>query len=337
MDTLTQALLGGAVGYAVAGRTAPRKAMLVGAAIAVLPDLDVFIQQSHDLDAMTLHRSWSHSWLIQPLLAPLLALMISRFDKQLNFKTWWLVSWLALVTHSALDALTVYGTQLFWPFMPSPASGGSVFIIDPVYSLPLLVGFLWILIKPAQPSSRGLMLGALIFSSSYLGWGLIAQQWIKAQLITELELQQIQTDHLQVSAAPLNTLLWRFVVVNEHSYYEGYRSIFDQQAAWDLRQYPRGGELQNETTQIESVAQLNWFTNGLFKLTENDGQLIASDLRMGAEPNYFFNFQLATREADGWQAIKPQQQRTLRNAKVVLPWVWQRIWNAEAGSAADRF
>lgn len=335
MDTLTQALLGGAVGYAVAGRKAPHKAILVGAAIAVLPDLDIFIQHSNDLDTMTLHRSWTHSWIIQTLLAPLIALFISRFDKQLDFKTWWLITWLVLVTHAGLDALTVYGTQLFWPFMPPPASGGSVFIIDPVYSLPLFAGFLWVLRKPAQVSSHRLMIGALIFSTVYLGWGFGAQQWVKNEVLAELEKQQIEFDHLQVSAAPLNTLLWRVLVVSEDSYYEGFRSVFDGDAALILRGYPRGGLLQQQAASIPAVEQLDWFTRGLFKLSQHENQLIATDLRMGAEPHYFFRFQIAELEAGMWQEIEPEQLRTEREIKAGIQWTWRRIWSPEATLASE--
>jgi inner membrane protein len=46
---------------------------------------------------------------------------------------------LALVTHPLLDAFTVYGTQLWWPLMPPPTMWSSVFIIDPLYTIWLLV------------------------------------------------------------------------------------------------------------------------------------------------------------------------------------------------------
>ena len=42
MDSLTQAALGGAVGYAVLGNKVGRKAALWGAILGTLPDLDVF-------------------------------------------------------------------------------------------------------------------------------------------------------------------------------------------------------------------------------------------------------------------------------------------------------
>ncbi|HET8808134.1 MAG TPA: metal-dependent hydrolase, partial [Methylophaga sp.] len=239
MDTLTQALLGGAVGYLVAGKQAPRKALLTGAAIAVLPDLDVFIRHANDLDAMTLHRSWTHSWLVHTLIAPLLALLLSRFDHSLSWRRWCLLIWLVLVTHSGLDALTVYGTQLFWPFMPNPASGGSIFIIDPIYSLLLFIGFIGVLFWPSVKTHR-LMLISFVLSCLYLIWGFAAQQWVASQTRAALDELNIDYQHFQVSAAPLNTLLWRIIVVNDEYYYQGFRSVFDGDTPLELSRYERG-------------------------------------------------------------------------------------------------
>ncbi|MCX4189375.1 metal-dependent hydrolase [Methylophaga sp. OBS3] len=328
MDTVTQALLGGAVGYLVAGKKAPRKALLTGAAIAVLPDLDVFISYANDLDKMTLHRSWTHSWLIQTLLAPILALLISYFDKTISWQRWTVLIWLALVTHSALDALTVYGTQLFWPFMPHPASGGSVFIIDPIYSLLLLAGFIGILFWPSI-KSRKLMLTVFSLSMVYLGWGLTAQQWVTAQTKTTLIENNINYQHFQVSAAPLNTLLWRIVVVTEDKYYQGFRSVFDGDAPLVLTEYDRGIEALSVLSDSPALTRIEWFTRGLYKVTQTDELMIISDLRMGMEPYYFFRFRVATFDDNEWHLVEPKQVPMFRNSANGLRWVWQRIWHQQ--------
>ncbi|MDT8311810.1 MAG: metal-dependent hydrolase [Methylophaga sp.] len=334
MDTFTQALLGGAVGYLVAGKKAPRKALLAGAAIAVLPDLDVFINYANDLDKMTLHRSWTHSWLVQTLLAPLLALLLSRFDKSISWPRWFLLIWLVLVTHSGLDALTVYGTQLFWPFMPHPASGGSVFIIDPVYSLLLLMGCIGVLFWPGGKSQR-LMLISFALSCLYLMWGFAAQQWVAAQTRTALAEQGIAYQHYQVSAAPLNTLLWRVIVVSDEYYYQGFRSVFDGDAAFELTRYERGQKTISLFKDAPALAQIDWFTNGLFKIDQTDELIIVTDLRMGMEPIYFFRFRLAAFEAGEWRLIEPKQIPMFEHSFKTLGWVWQRIWDPQTVLNAD--
>jgi len=327
MDTVTQALLGGAVGYAVAGKTSRRKAMLWGAAIAVVPDLDVFIPYESDLDSMTFHRSWTHSLFVHTAVAPLLAWLVQRFDKTFSFSQWFLLFWLALVTHAGLDALTVYGTQLFWPFMPPPISGGSVFIIDPSYSIPLLAGFLMILLMPKKGLSDKIMRYGFAFSCLYLVWGYGIQQWMEHQARQALSQQNIAYTQMQVSATAFNTLLWRFVVVDEAFYYEGFKSLFEPSATLQFKRYPRGAELIDKTEQLAAYQRINWFTNGLFKLEAQGDTIVATDLRMGMEPSYYFRFQLAHDNDDKLETTIPNRIRSENNRRAGVRWVWQRIWN----------
>lgn len=297
MDTVTQALLGGAVAYTVAGKESSRKTVAWGAIIAVLPDLDIFIVYNSDLTAFTQHRSWSHSWLIQSLLAPFLAYLLFRIDQSFSKLTWLKLVWLALVTHSALDALTVYGTQLFWPLMPSPISGGSIFIIDPTYSIPLLIGILSILIKPHSLFARKTLLSSFIFSCCYLIWGLMTQQLITSQVKNDLLVQDIHFNNVQISATPFNTLLWKVLVINDQYYYQSFRSVFDKEKTFKFSRYSRHSELISLTESVPALQRLDWFTAGFFALEKQQQKIIAKDLRMGLEPNYFFQFQIATRKS----------------------------------------
>lgn len=327
MDTITQALLGGAVGFAVGGKTSRRKAMLWGAGIAVLPDLDVMIPYDNDLDSMTFHRSWTHSWFVHTAIAPVMAALLQRLDKTFTFSTWWLLIWLVLVTHAGLDALTVYGTQLFWPLMPPPVSGGSVFIIDPTYSIALLAGFLAILLRPGASSSNKVMRYGFAFSCLYLVWGFGAQQWVGHQARQALAEQQIDYKHIQVSATAFNTVLWRILVVDQDTYYEGYRSLFDATQAMQFKHFDRGGELISKTQSLPALQRIDWFTQGLFKLEKQGDQIIATDLRMGMEPAYFFRFKLAEDNGHGVEPATPNRVRIDPSRRQGLQWVWQRIWN----------
>jgi len=329
MDTITQALLGGAVGYAVAGKIAPKKAVLWGAAVAILPDLDVFIPYDTDLDAFTMHRSWSHSWLVQTLVAPLLAYGLHKIDNTFRYATClWLV-WLALVTHSALDALTVYGTQLFWPLMPPPVSGGSVFIIDLMYSLPLLMGFIAILLKPKSRISRRVMLTGFIFSCCYLLSGFFIQNWAEHQAKIALKDQQITYDKLLVSASPFNILLWRALVINDDYYYQGFRSVFDRDNHFSFHQYSRKSELKPLVEDLPAFQRLDWFSHGFYALKQQQNRIIATDLRMGLEPSYFFNFTLAEYHQQHLTATPPQRTKAATASLHDLHQIWLRIWNED--------
>ena len=82
MDSLTQIVLGAAVGEVVLGRKVGNKAMLWGAIAGTIPDLDVY--QSLIFDSLTaneLHRGFSHSILFSLIFAPLLAWILVRKEK----------------------------------------------------------------------------------------------------------------------------------------------------------------------------------------------------------------------------------------------------------------
>lgn len=329
MDTVTQALLGGAVAYAVAGRKAPRSSLLYGAFFGILPDLDVLIQYSNDLDAMTLHRSWTHSWIVHSLLAPIIAWLMCKLVPALDFRRWLILIWLVWVTHSGLDAMTVYGTQLLWPFMPPPVSIGSVFIIDPLYSLPLAAGFIAILFAAGKRLSHLTMMGSLLFSSAYLVWSFAAQQWITQQTQQALIEQQIEYQHIKITPAPLNTLLWRIVVIDEAVYYEAFRSVFEGNAPFEFTSFDRGSDLTKLLPDRSDLEQIDWFTHNNFKLQQQDNIIVVTDLRMGMEPDYFFRFQLAEIRDDDVILLAPNQLKTARNVKQGLYWVWHRIWDPQ--------
>jgi inner membrane protein len=138
MDSLTQFVLGSAVGVAVMGRrTAAWKAALWGGLCGTLPDLDAFVDHGDPVANMTLHRADSHALFWLTLAAPPIAALAAWASREsASFARWWLAVWLALVTHPLLDLMTVYGTQLGRPFTDHPYALGSIFIIDPLYTLP---------------------------------------------------------------------------------------------------------------------------------------------------------------------------------------------------------
>ncbi|MEG0247678.1 MAG: metal-dependent hydrolase, partial [Pseudomonas sp.] len=164
MDSLTQAVLGAALQGTVLGRIQGRRSLLYGAALATLPDLDVVIRYADPVSQMTYHRGFSHSIFVLTGLALLLAWWVNRCwpGKGYTLPRLFLAFWLVLVTHPVLDAFTVYGTQLFWPLALTPQSWAAVFIIDPVYTVPLLAAVIYTLAKGVTGQAVRLMALALV-------------------------------------------------------------------------------------------------------------------------------------------------------------------------------
>jgi inner membrane protein len=84
MDSLTQIVLGAAVGEAVLGRKVGNKAILWGAIAGTIPDLDVLARSLYDpLRANELHRGITHSIFFSAVMAPVLALWLKRHTASL--------------------------------------------------------------------------------------------------------------------------------------------------------------------------------------------------------------------------------------------------------------
>jgi inner membrane protein len=327
MDSLTQIALGSAVGVAVMGRrTAVWKAALWGAVAGTLPDLDAFIDHGDPILNMTRHRAESHALFFLTLVAPLLAWVVSRLHGEAAlFKRWMLALWLVLITHPLLDAMTVYGTQLLLPFSDHPYGVGSIFIIDLAYTVPLIVGVVAAL---RLKSVRGLRwnLAGVALSTLYLAWSFGAQQHATQVARASLATQNINAQGLLVTPSPFNTVLWRLVATTPTQYLEGHYSLLDNGRRITWTAHDRGAALIEQHRNEPSVARMAAFTHGFYSLSETDGRLFVTDLRMGQEPAYTFRFDLGSAPARANGQHLPVQQSMRPDLGTALPWLWQRMW-----------
>ncbi|WP_354448417.1 metal-dependent hydrolase [Ottowia thiooxydans] len=327
MDSITQITLGSAVGVAVMGRrTAVWKAALWGAIGGTLPDLDAFIDHGDAILNMTRHRAESHSLLVLTLLAPAMAWLVSRLHReQALFKRWWLALWLVLITHPLLDTMTVYGTQLLQPLTDHPFAIGSVFIIDPAYTLPLLFGVIAAL---CLKSGRGLAWNAagLVISTLYLAWSFGAQQYVTHVARASLQDQGIDAQGLLVTPAPFNTVLWRLVATTPTLYREGYYSLLDADNHIEWTLHDRGAALMSQHGHDPYLARMAAFTHGFYSVSSERDHLFVTDLRMGQEPNYTFRFDLGADVSRVHGGHKPSLAGSRPDLERALPWLWRRLW-----------
>ena len=328
MDSLSQIALGAAVGVATMGRrTAVWKAALWGAVAGTLPDLDVLIDHGNPVHDMVLHRAETHApfWLTLFSL-PLAAAVARLHGEGALWRRWWLAIWLALVTHPLLDAMTVYGTQLALPFSNHPYGVGSVFIIDPLYTLPLLLGAGWALASKGRSRGLAANLAGLVLSTAYLGWGVAAQQQVERIARTSLAAQGITAEQLLVSPTAFNSLLWRVVAVAGDHYHEGFYSLRDAEPRLAFDRFDRGTALAAELQGVDAVQRIAAFSKGFYKLRQDGDRLLISDLRMGQEPAYLFTFDVARRHSPAAALATPVQVGLRPDLARGLPWLWRRMW-----------
>lgn len=336
MDSLTQAVLGAALQGAVLGRIQGRRSLLYGAALGTLPDLDVLIRYADPVSQMTYHRGFSHSLFVLTALAAVLAWLVSAVarrrwpDKGYRLTRLFLAFWLVLVTHPILDAFTVYGTQLFWPLSLTPQSWAAVFIIDPVYTLPLLGAVLYAAFKGMAGKAVAVLGVALAFSTAYLGYGLAGRMAAEQRFALALHQQGVVVTHVRAVPIAFNSMVWRVLAKTpDGQYYEGISSAFDQEPP----------EMQRQSLNLEAAQvlrgmplheRLRWFTDDWLRYDRVGDALVVTDLRMGIPGNYTFRFQMASRDGAGrWNAVTPTLWlgdgvgSMLNGADLAL--IWRRI------------
>ena len=335
MDSLSQAALGAAVALGVMQRrTAPWKAVAFGALAGTLPDLDVLIDRGDPILNMVLHRAESHALFWLALFSLPFGWLVAQAAREAaQWQRWWAAMALALLTHPLLDAFTVYGTHLFLPFSSEPVGVGSIFIIDPAYTVPLLLGVFSALVLAQRSPGAALRFnaGGLVLSSAYLAWSVVAQAHVQTLARESLAAQGLKADRLLVTPSPFNTVLWRVVAVDESgsAYHEGFYSLLDAPAAPAARisfdRFERGNALGTELAGNDGVRRIQAFSGGLWAMGERDGRIRISDLRMGQEPNYAFAFEVAARHSPP-QLLSPNVAVGGRaDPDQTLPWLWRRL------------
>lgn len=336
MDSVTQFALGAALGVAVVGRRAPVwRSALWGGLCGTLPDLDVLIDRGDAIRDMTMHRAESHSLFFQTLAAPLIGWLIALIHRDGLFRRWWLLAWLALITHPLLDLLTVYGTQLAQPFTDYPFYVGSVFVIDPVVTLALLAGLAVALVR-GPPGLSWNRLG-LTLACAYLAWGVAAQAQVRELARASVADAGIEASRILVVPTPFNTVLWRVVAMTEgEDWYEGFHSLLDAPGAIHFTRHRTDPAARERHAGNWYLERLAWFSHGFYDVAPTREGLRVRDLRMGQGDVYTFTFLLPEPEADrppiGSETAARTgetgaviQQASRIDFRIAMRWLWQRL------------
>ncbi|WP_367107358.1 metal-dependent hydrolase [uncultured Psychrobacter sp.] len=345
MDSLSQIVLGASVQGAILGKYQGRKAYLYGAMLGTLPDLDVIISYGDPISNMTYHRGFSHSLIVLTAVGLSSAWLISRYHRwrdiplPYSFRRLAVAMTLTLTTHPILDSFTVYGTQLLWPLHEAinltPISIASIFIIDPLYTLPLLVvmivGFikgrkLAIFNKGWLANCQRFAVWMLMVSSSYLLLSVGLKYYAQYQAKHTLSVAGIDNVVRSKTMPVLPTILmWRTLAKDEQNRLIEIRgSVLDKRLPEYryLTQYDNSPELRANVPNASQpyAKRLDWFSNDWTgyrtqTLPATNGssnipieQLVVDDLRMMAGDTAFFSFVLANKKEQDkqWQAIEPK-------------------------------
>lgn len=292
MDPLTQGLLGAAAAHVAFGRELGPRAMLVGAVAGVLPDADVFIRSASDpLLAVEVHRQFTHALAFIPVGGAVAAL--PWLVRQSNRAKWRAIAGASIVgyaTHGLLDACTTYGTQLFWPFSKTRVAFDAISIIDPVFTIMLVLGLAFALVlKSARPAAIAFALCLLYIANGVVQRERAAdvQEWIAASR---------QHDVTRGAVFPTigNQLVWR-------SLYQSGDTIYADRIRVPLFGEPRfapglsvglaeerglaPSEVSSERV-VRDFRRFRWFSDGWIARDENDPSVIG-DVRYSMRTDAF--------------------------------------------------
>jgi len=290
MDSITQAALGASVAYAVAGKSLGSRALIYGAVLGSLPDMDVLVPYEDAVDNFTYHRSWSHSFITLSVFSVALFAVSKRWwERQgVGARGAFLLLWLVLVTHPLLDSFTVYGTQVWWPISRYPVGWGSIFIIDPFYTIPLLIAIVFIITKDRADKSS------------------------------------VQRAYVALPTPGL--ILWRIVARDTETYFEGFYSLLKPQRKLQFERFPTHETLLESVADEPAVLRLRSFTKGLYASAVEEDYVLISDLRMGIEAQYVFRFRVARISHDTGviTPLKPTQLQRFQPNIERMKWVLQQ-------------
>lgn len=323
MDSLTQAALGAVVGERVLGRQLGRKAIAWGALVGTLPDLDVLVNPWLDtIGQLYWHRGFSHSifgvLIGTPLIAWLLFRWWNRKGKQVvSAKRVVAFVLLNFSTHILIDCFTVYGTQLLDPLSRQRFGLNNFFIIDLMFTLPMLAWIVAALFRHKVPghASRGWAFGCGGVLAAYVVFSFTVQAMASQRFQRELAREGIEPIRSEISAAPFTTLIWRGLFETEDAFWISYWAVNDSDEPLAFHRVPRNVELLEPFRGDRAVDCALWFSEEYLLVEEApDGPgFLATDLRFvefwpennRGLPRTFFTWRIVPSEGESPSVFEP--------------------------------
>ena len=190
MDTITHGIVGALIGKGFFSERNGRVATFAATAGAMFPDVDV-IQEIFSRDPLAIvkyHRAITHSFVALPFFAALLAWLtragFAFAKKRWNLSDWQAPPWailfviyaIAIASHILLDAMTSFGTRIWYPFSQQRVSWDLLFIIDfsftAIVLLPQIVA--WIYADRTKTFTRAISMWVVFTICSFGVWKIAA-------------------------------------------------------------------------------------------------------------------------------------------------------------------
>jgi inner membrane protein len=231
MDPVTHLALGACTGEIIIGKKLGKKALLYGALVANLPDIDTIAALFFSpAKGYLIHRGITHSLFFAMVAGICLALAAQWLHRKLNIPllSLWLFCGVELALHDLLDTCTSYGTGLLEPFSHQRFSIHLIYVADPLFTIWLLIAAILLIRKSTVgPHRKRLAWVALSISLLYLCFAAGAKTVIDKRAIAWLAVRGITPKDYLSTPAPFNCMLWYEVTAVDTGYYTAYCSVWD--------------------------------------------------------------------------------------------------------------
>ena len=287
MDPLSQGTVGAAFAQSAANKNNIFKIGVIGFLAGLAPDLDILIQSSTDpILFLEYHRQFTHSLFFIPFGSLIVALVLFPLVKSsMSIKTVYFASLLGYATHGLLDACTSYGTQLFWPFSNERVTWNNISIVDPLFTIPVLI-LIGIAIKTKKKIFSFFAIGWISF---YLSLGFV--QYERA-LLAAIELANDRghnPERLTLKPSFGNLILWKSIYQHDETFYvDAIRTV--QSSTWCLGESIRVfdyqyhlPDLDEKSQQKKDIERFRWFSQDYLGYEKERN--IVTDVRYSMIPN----------------------------------------------------
>ena len=287
MDPLSQGTVGAAFAQSTANKNNIFKIGAIGFLAGLVPDLDVLIQSSTDpILFLEYHRQFTHSLFFIPFGSLFIALLIFPLVKSsMSLKTVYLASLLGYATHGLLDACTSYGTQLFWPFSNERVTWNNISIVDPLFTIPILI-LVGTAIKTKKKIFSFFSIGWITF---YLSLGFVQYERALSAAIELANERGHNAERLTLKPSFGNLILWKSIYQHQETFYvDAIRTA--RSSTWCLGESIRAFDyqyhlpnLEKESQQKKDIERFRWFSQDYLGYDKEKN--IVTDIRYSMIPN----------------------------------------------------
>ena len=290
MDPVTQGIVATTSAQVFSKKNHLIIASMIGFLAGLSPDIDIFIRSDTDpLLFLEYHRHFTHSLFFIPIGSLLCTIVFYYvFAKKFNFsfRNTYIFSLIGYATHGVIDSFTTYGTQLLWPFSNERIAWNSISVIDPLFTLPVIILCLITLIKGDKKYSFYSIAWILMYQLA----GFIQKDRAENIIHDYAKIKGHDVNEIEAKPSFGNIIVWKVIYTTSEKYYVNAirlsvdHKIYPGESIEKLDVSKSFPWLDASSQQAKDIEKFRWFSNGYLAVDKNNKDVI-SDVRFSTLPN----------------------------------------------------